>query len=275
MMEVLVALRIDWRDRRLVQELHTCQEAIVRVADGELQPCIVGRGIRQGFPLSPLLFSIYSEAMMKETMDSIEEGIRIGGELLKDVKFADDQGIVANSEQGLQRLLDSLTTTARIYDMKVNVKKTKTMKVSKLTLGIPNITIEGGIVEQVKKFRYLRFWITEDGRCETEVKSRIAYRMAIDAYRRRQEFFKRKMSLTLKKRIVKELVWSGALYECVKWTMKKDETQRLGIETIVNRKKNWIGQWTYSERRRTIKGCNRGKNEREENTRKKCLPLVR
>jgi len=83
MMEVLAALRIDWRDRIMIQELYTRQEAIVRVADGESQPCIVGKGVRQGCPLSPLLFSIYSEAMMKEAMDSIEEGIRIG-----DVKFA-------------------------------------------------------------------------------------------------------------------------------------------------------------------------------------------
>jgi len=50
--------------------------------------------------------------------------------LLKDVKFADVQGIIANSEYGLQRLPDSLKTTARTYDMKVKVKKTKAMKVS-------------------------------------------------------------------------------------------------------------------------------------------------
>jgi len=46
-----------------------------------------------------------------------------------------------------------LITIARISDMKVNEKKTMTKKVSKLTPGILNITMEGGIVEQVKKFR--------------------------------------------------------------------------------------------------------------------------
>jgi len=142
----------------------------------------------------------------------MEERITIGGELLKDVKFSDDQGIAANSEQGLQRLLDSLITNARIYDMKVNVKNTKTIFVSKLTPGILNITMERGIVEPVKKFRYLGVWITENGRCETKVNARIA--MAQDANPRRQELFKRNMSLTLKNRIVKALVWSVALYGC-------------------------------------------------------------
>jgi len=104
----------------MIKELYTCQEAIVRVGDGESQPCIVERGIRHGCPLSPLIFTTYSEIRMKKAMDRIEEVIRIGGELLKDVNFPDDQRIVSNLEQGLQRLLDSFITMAKIYNMKVN-----------------------------------------------------------------------------------------------------------------------------------------------------------
>jgi len=58
-------------------------------------------------------------AYMDTGQHIIDEGIRIGGELL--FKFADDQRIVANSEQNWQRLLNSLITTGRIYDMKVNI----------------------------------------------------------------------------------------------------------------------------------------------------------
>jgi hypothetical protein len=125
MMKVLQSIGVEWRDRRMISELYMNQEAVVRIAGGESDSGIIGRGVRQGCPLSPLLFSIYAEMMMKEALENVEEGIRVGGELIKDVKYADDQGMVANTEAGLQSLMDSLNTTAKHYDMKINIKKTK------------------------------------------------------------------------------------------------------------------------------------------------------
>ena len=116
---------------------------------------IIRRGVRQGCPPSPLLFSIYAEMMMKEALENVEVGIWIGGELIKDVKYADDQGMVANTEAELQSFLDSLNITAKHYDMKINIKKTKAMVVSRNGGERVNLTVEGQSVEQVSKFRYL------------------------------------------------------------------------------------------------------------------------
>src|SRR6476619_6508717 len=122
MMKVLQSIRVDWRDRRMRSELYMNQEAVVRIVGGESDSGIIRRGVRQGCPLSPLLISIYAEMMMmKEALEYVEEGIRVGGELIKDVKYADDQGMVANTEAGLQSLMDSLNTTAKHYDMKINI----------------------------------------------------------------------------------------------------------------------------------------------------------
>ena len=55
--------------------------------------------------------------MMKKALENVEERIRVGGEVIKDVKYADDQGLVANTEAGLQSLMDSLNATAKHYDM--------------------------------------------------------------------------------------------------------------------------------------------------------------
>ena len=97
-MKVLQSIGADWRDRRMISELYRNQEAVVRIAGGESDPSIIGRGVRQGCPLSPLLFTIYTEMMMKEALENVEEGIRVSGDIIKDVKYADDQGMVANAE---------------------------------------------------------------------------------------------------------------------------------------------------------------------------------
>src|SRR4051812_30850984 len=55
MFEILKSLHIDWRDKRLLQDLYMKQEAVVRVADGDSNPGVMERGVRQGCPISPLL----------------------------------------------------------------------------------------------------------------------------------------------------------------------------------------------------------------------------
>src|SRR6476469_4227511 len=162
----------------MISELYMNQEAVVRIAGGESDSGIIERRVRQGCPLSPLLFSIYAEMMMKEALENVEEEIRFGGELIKDMKYADDQGMVANKEAGLQSLIDSLNTTAKHFDMKSNIKKTKAMVVSRNGERV-NIAVEGQSVEQVSKFRYLGSLISEDGICLDNVKTRIG--MAKDA----------------------------------------------------------------------------------------------
>ena len=66
--------------------------------------------VRQGCLPSPLLFSLYVKIMMEEAIDEIEEGVKVGGYLLPEVKYTDDQGMVANTEKGLQKI------TYRLYD---------------------------------------------------------------------------------------------------------------------------------------------------------------
>ena len=90
-------------------------------------------------------------------------GIVVGGKVIGDVRFADDQGIVSSTEDGLQRLMDGLNETANRFNMKINVQKTKTMVVSRDEGQVVNITIGGQRVEQVKNFQYIGSNISEDG----------------------------------------------------------------------------------------------------------------
>ena len=65
--------------------------------------------------------------------------------------------------------MDSLDVTGRRYDMKINVKKT--MRISRRVGVKLHIEIYRNTLEQVKKFRYLGALVTEDGRCEAEIKA--------------------------------------------------------------------------------------------------------
>ena len=107
------------------------QSATVRLKDGLTDPAMIGRGTRQGCCLSPLLFNIYVEAMLREALDKIDEGIRVGGHLIRTVRYADDQATVASSVEGLQLMVNRMQETAVEYGMKINTKKTKVMKISK------------------------------------------------------------------------------------------------------------------------------------------------
>ena len=119
--EVLKKIGVNWRDRRLIMNLYMQQTAVVRTENGDSEPGEIGRGVRQGCLLSPLLFSIYAEMMMIEAMEGVKEGVRIEGELLKNVKFADDHVMQAHTEKGLQTIMNALSKTGKDYDIKINV----------------------------------------------------------------------------------------------------------------------------------------------------------
>eukprot|EP00795_Rhopilema_esculentum_P005731 gene5731-10985_t len=78
----------------------------VRVAGGESDSGIIGRGVRQGCSLSPLLFNIYAECLVKEAVTKAQEAVVVGGLKIPAVMFADDQAMLGNSKNGLQKLMD-------------------------------------------------------------------------------------------------------------------------------------------------------------------------
>ena len=91
-------------------------------------------------------------------------------------------------KQKKQELMDELSRTAKGYDIKVNIKKTKVMKMSRKGEGKINITNDDDeeSLEQVDQFRYLGVLITNYDRCETEIKTRIG--IAKNAFNQKRSY---------------------------------------------------------------------------------------
>src|ERR1700761_9106892 len=117
--------------------------------------------------------------------------------------------------------------------MKINVRKTQTMIVSRRKGGIANIEIDGLKVEQVAKFKYLGAWITEDAKCDLEVRSRIA--MAKEAFSKRRELLTKGLSLATKKKIIRTFIWSGNLdieSRCEEKTGSTEDVEKNGKDPV-------------------------------------------
>ena len=108
----------------MIWNLYNGQSVHVRIDEGLSDSCSVGRGVRQGCLLSPFLYLIYDEAMVKEGFHNAEYGITAGGQVVNMTRYADDKAVVSNSQKSLQHQMDNLNRVTKDYGMRINVKKT-------------------------------------------------------------------------------------------------------------------------------------------------------
>ena len=84
-MQILKRTGIDWRERRLISKLYMDQRIKVRLDAGKRRSVQIGRGVRQGCCLSPVLFNLYSECLTKGALDGLGD-FNIGGQIIQTVK---------------------------------------------------------------------------------------------------------------------------------------------------------------------------------------------
>ena len=85
LMQILKRTGIEWRERRLISKLYMDQTVKIRLDRGETRSTKIGRGVRKGCCLSPVLFNLYSECLTKEALDGPED-FSIGGQIIQTVK---------------------------------------------------------------------------------------------------------------------------------------------------------------------------------------------
>ena len=225
LIDLLSSLDIDAHDVRLLTNLYWNQQAAVR-HNGELSNSIdIKQGVRQGCVASPHLFALYTEMIMRKLEGM--RGIKIGGVLINNLRYADDTVIIAETEEELQQLIDIVVQESEKKGLYLNGSKSFTMVFTKSTV-IPtcNITVHGISLEQVNKFIYLGSMFTSDGRCVQDVRRRIG--IAKSAFTSLEKVLKaRNIKLELRLRVLKCYVTSTLLYGCETWTLSGDLIKRL------------------------------------------------
>ena len=90
----------------LLRHLYAGQEATVRTGHGTTDWFQIGKGLRHGCMLSPCLFNLYAEYIMRNAgLDKAQAGIKIAGRNINNLRYADDTTLMAESEEELQNLL--------------------------------------------------------------------------------------------------------------------------------------------------------------------------
>lgn len=208
----------DW-DIRLIVNLYWKQTAFVEIGNTESQQIPIKRGVRQGCVLSPMLFNIYSEEIFVEALEDQPVGVRIGGEIINNIRYADDTVLLAESMSDLQILLNRVSGTSEKYGLKINIGKTKMMIISKDGAENAQLELSGEHIERVQHFKYLGAWTNEDMNPDEEIKIRIA--LAKDAFSSWHKVLtSRDLCVQLRLKILKCYVWSRLLYGCETWTLK-------------------------------------------------------
>ncbi len=92
---------VEW-----LKDLYQNQTAEAETAVGRTGPFSDQRGVRQGCPLSPMLFNLYRELIMRHALEKWEDGIAIWGKYYNNLRYADDVALLATTVDNLQQLVN-------------------------------------------------------------------------------------------------------------------------------------------------------------------------
>ena len=143
----------------LLRNLYAGQEAKVRTGHGTTDWFQIGKGVCQGCILSPCLFNLYIECVMRNArLDEAQAGIKIAGRNINNLRYADDTTLMAEREEELKSLLMKVKEESEKIGLKLNIWKTKIM-----ASGSWSWQIDRETMETVTDFIFLGSKITADG----------------------------------------------------------------------------------------------------------------
>ena len=153
-----------------MRNLYAGQGTTVRTGHGTTDWFQIGKGVHQGCVLSPYLFNLYAEYIVRNArLDQAQAEIKIARRNINNLRYADDATLVAESKEELKSLLMKVKEESEKVGLKFNIQKTKIIASGHIT----SWEIDGETVETVSDFILGGSKITADGDCSHEIKSRL------------------------------------------------------------------------------------------------------
>ena len=182
----------------------------------------LGKGIRQGDTSSPKLFTACLEKVFSN-LQWQQKGIKIDGEFLSHLRFADDIIVFANNIKQLQQMLIELNEASLKVGLSMNIKKTKIMhNAHARDKNNSNVSIGNDIIEVVDQYIYLGQRISMDSASkEQEIKRRIT--LCWQAFGRASSIFKIKdIPIILKRQVYDQCILPVVTYGAETWNLTKN-----------------------------------------------------
>ena len=124
---------------------------VLRFLFGTIDWFQIGKGVRQGYILSPCLFNLYAEYVMRNAgLEEAQAGIKIAGRNINNFRYTDDTTLMAESKEELKSLLMKVKEESEKVGLKLNIQKTKITASSPIT----SWQIDEETMETVREFLF-------------------------------------------------------------------------------------------------------------------------
>ena len=219
--EALRKININETYVQILENIYKKATASIHMDDLVSEKFQIKRGVRQGDPISPKLFSAAIETIF-QTVD-LDKGLNIDGETLTNLRFADDVALTTNNMTEMEEQLNRLNKNSKNIGLKMHKGKTKYMTNFQ---NDQEIHIDSEKIEEVTNYKYLGQTTYLKDTTKEEVTCRI--RAGWSCFGKNREIFQDdKMPLSLKRQVFDQCVLPTMTYGCQTWSLTKATTQRL------------------------------------------------
>ena len=195
--------------------------ARIHIDGMESEPFPIKRGVRQGDPISPKLFTAAIEDIFRKA--ELTDGIDMDGETLTDLRFADDVALLTKTPQQMESQMNTLNNISKTVGLKMHKGKTKFM------INYPNqdsLYIENEEIEKVEHYKYLGQTTYLKETTKEEIKCRIRTGWGCFG-RNREVFLDEKLPMSLRRQVFDQCVLPSMTYGCQTWSLSKAMGQKL------------------------------------------------